>query len=105
MLGRGATMTAPKFKKGDRVRCIKGTKQHEANAPGGSGWIEGVVFTVGSVTIYPTPIYWGDKDTEHLIRNCGVYEDWLELADEPHTGTPSGKGKLKAKMGRWYVPL
>ena len=88
-----------KFKLGDKVRCIKGKHNHGwEEKQGGEGWKEGLEFVVTEVSNLngdddnDLPIYWqGDDD-------CGVYEDWLELA------TPKVPVK-PVRLGKWGTKL
>ena len=72
-------MTTPKFKIGDKVRCV--TPKNSENLPecmvdGGCGFEEGLVFVIKEISdVENYPIYWPGKD-----RN-GVYEPWLETAE------------------------
>lgn len=69
----------PKFKIGDRVRCIvKGKLSVNDRDSVGYGWKKGLEFEVKEITTERLSrkrnIYWNGLDEN------GVFEEWLELA-------------------------
>lgn len=83
-----------KFKVGDKVRCIVGTTEHEGHGLyGGHGWEKGLEIIVDRIRDHPDcPIIWS-RDGD------GIYEDWLELADEPK----QTKARRKQVPKRWRL--
>ena len=63
-----------KFKKGDKVICIKG---NSIINKAGAGWSPGYVFIIDNISEIGTGrnCYWPGK------KGLGVYEDFLELVN------------------------
>ena len=70
----------PKFKQGDKLRCIKVDpvpKREYQRGSRGAGWKDQLVFKVDQIRTEAngTPIYFGG------VNGHGVYEDQVELAE------------------------